>query len=143
MKKALAFVLFIGIVLTNTSCNNGKKALFINTFVKTYFPNTEVIANIKDGLDYDVTLNDYTQIGFDSNLFGKIGWDEVDCSHANAGASVPAALVPMEITNYVTRVHGSQSIVKISRDNRGWEIKLTNGMEIEFDRRFNVVDFDD
>ena len=47
MKKALAFALFISIALTNTSCNNGKKALFINTFVKTSFPDTEVISNIK------------------------------------------------------------------------------------------------
>ena len=143
MKKALALALFIGIALANTSCNNGKKALFINTFVKTYFPDTEVMANIKDGLDCDVTLSDYTQIGFDGNLFGKIDWDEVDCGHANVNASVPAALVPVEIANYVSRLHDTQTITKISKDNRGWDIELSNGIEIEFDKRFNVVDFDD
>jgi hypothetical protein len=143
MKKALVFALFIGIALANTSCNNDKKALFINTFVKTYFPDTEVIANIKDGLDCDVTLSDYTQIGFDGNLFGKLDWDEVDCRHANPNAAVPAALVPMEIANYVSRLHDTQSIVKIAKDNRGWDIELSNGIEIEFDKRFNVVDFDD
>lgn len=143
MKKALALALFIGIALVNTSCNNNKKALFINTFVKTYFPDTEVIANIKDGLDCDVTLSDYTQIGFDGNLFGKLEWDEVDCRHASANAVVPTALVPVEITNYVNRIHGSQSITKIAKDNRGWDIELSNGIDIEFDKRFNVVDFDD
>ena len=143
MKKALALALFIGIALANTSCNNGKKALFINTFVKTYFPDTEVMANIKDGLDCDVTLSDYTQIGFDGNLFGKIDWDEVDCRHANVNAYVPAALVPVEIANYVSRLHDTQTITKISKDNRGWDIELSNGIEIEFDKRFNVVDFDD
>lgn len=143
MKKALALALFIGIALVNTSCNNDKKALFINTFVKTYFPDTEVIANIKDGLDCDVTLSDYTQIGFDGNLFGKLEWDEVDCRHASANTAIPAALVPTEIANYVNRIHGSQSIVKIAKDNRSWDIELSNGIEIEFDRRFNVVDFDD
>lgn len=143
MKKALVFALFIGIALANTSCNNDKKALFINTFVKTYFPDTEVIANIKDGLDCDVTLSDYTQIGFDGNLFGKLDWDEVDCRHASLSTTVPAALVPVEIANYVNRIHGSQSIVKIAKDNRGWDIELSNGIEIEFDKRFNVVDFED
>lgn len=143
MKKALALALFIGIALVNTSCNNDKKALFINTFVKTHFPDTEVIANIKDGLDCDVTLSDYTQIGFDGNLFGKLEWDEVDCRHASANTAIPTALVPTEIANYVNRVHGSQSIVKIAKDNRSWDIELSNGIEIEFDRRFNVVDFDD
>ena len=143
MKKALVFALFIGIALTNTSCNNDKKTKVINDFVRVYFPDTEVIANIKDGLDCDVTLSDYTQIGFDGNLFGKLEWDEVDCRHASLSPTVPAALVPAEITNYVNRIHGSQSVTKISKDNRGWEIELSNGIEIEFDKRFNVIDFDD
>ena len=143
MKKALVFALFIGIALTNTSCNNDKKTKAINDFVRAYFPDTEVIANIKDGLDCDVTLSDYTQIGFDGNLFGKLEWDEVDCRHASLSTTVPSALVPAEITNYVNRIHGSQSVTKISKDNRGWEIELSNGIEIEFDKRFNVIDFDD
>ncbi len=67
----------------------------------------------------------------------------MDCRHASLSTTVPVALVPVEITNYVNRIHGSQSITKISKDNRGWEIELSNGIEIEFDKRFNVVDFDD
>ena len=143
MKKIIYLALFIGFALTNTSCNSDKKAKAINDFVRAYFPDTEVIANIKDGLDCDVTLSDYTQIGFDGNLFGKLEWDEVDCRHASLSTTVPAALVPVEITNYVNRIHGSQTITKISKDNHGWDIALSNGIEIEFDRRFNVVDFDD
>ena len=143
MKKTIYLALFIGFALTNTSCNSDKKAQVINAFVKTYFPETEVIANIKDGLDCDVTLSDYTQIGFDGNLFGKLEWDDVDCSHASLSTTVPAALVPVEIANYVSKIHGTQSITKISKDRRGWDIKLSNGIEIEFDKRFNVIDFDD
>lgn len=142
MKKVFVLALFIGLALTNTSCN-GKKTKVINDFVRAYFPDTEVIANIKDGLDRDVTLSDYTQIGFDGSLFGNLKWEEVDCRHASLSTTVPAALVPVEITNYVNRIHGSQSITKISKDNRGWDIELSNGIEIEFDKRFNVVDFDD
>ncbi len=143
MKKVIILALFIGFALTNTSCNSDKKAQAINEFVRAYFPDTEVIANIKDGLDCDVTLSDYTQIGFDGNLFGKIEWDEVDCRHASLSTAVPAALVPAEISNYVSRIHGSQTITKIAKDNRGWDIELSNGIEIEFDKRYNVVDFDD
>ena len=91
----------------------------------------------------DVTLSDYTQISFDGNLFGKLDWDEVDCRHANTNTTVPAALVPAEITNLVNKLHGSQSIAKIAKDDRGWDIALTNGIELEFDKRFNVVDMDD
>ena len=79
MRKALALALFIGIALVNSSCNSDKKTMFMNNFVHTYFPDTEIIASIKDGFDYDVTLSDYTQISFDGSLFGKLDWDEVDC----------------------------------------------------------------
>ena len=143
MKKIVYLALFIGFALTNTSCNSDKKAQVVDSFVKTYFPDAEVIANIKDGLDCEVTLSDYTQIGFDGNLFGKLEWDEVDCRHASLPTAVPVALVPVEITNYVNRIEGGQSITKIAKDNNGWDIELSNGLEIEFDKRFNVVDFDD
>lgn len=143
MKKIIYLALFVGFALTNTSCNGDKKAHAVNAFVRTYFPEQEVIANIKDGLGRDVTLGDYTQIGFDGNLFGKLEWDEVDCSHASLSTTVPAALVPAEIANYVSRIHGSQAITKIAKDNRGWDIELSNGIEIEFDKRFNVINFDD
>lgn len=143
MKKLFICALFVGLVLTNTSCSKDKQNGIINDFVKTYFPQTEVLASIKDGLDYDVTLGDYTQIGFDGNLFGKLEWDEVDCKHASIYTSVPAALVPQQITDYVGRIHGTQTIVKIAKDNRGWEIELSNGIEIEFDKRYNVIDFGD
>ena len=143
MKKSIALALFFGLTLTITSCNSDKKAKVINDFVRTNFPDTEVIASIKDGFDYDVTLSDYTQISFDGNMSGKLEWDEVDCGHASLSKAVPAALVPAEIANYVNRLHGSQTITKIAKDDRGWDIELSNGIEIEFDKRFNVVDFDD
>ena len=143
MKKIIVIALFIGLALTNTSCNSDANTKTINNFVKTYFPDTEVIASIKDGFDYDVTLSDYTQISFDGNMSGKLEWDEVDCGHASLSKAVPAALVPAEIANYVNRLHGSQTITKIAKDDRGWDIELSNGIEIEFDKRFNVVDFDD
>lgn len=143
MRKALALAFFIGIFLANTSCNSDKKTRFVNNFVHTYFPDTEVIASIKDGFDYDVRLSDYTMISFDGNLFGKLDWDEVDCRYGNMNTTVPAALVPDEITNLVGRLHGDQSITKIAKDDHGWEITLTNGIELEFDKRFNLVDMDD
>ena len=67
MKKLFICTLFLGMVLANTSCSKDKQNNTINDFVRTYFPQTEVLASIMDGLDYDVTLKDYTQIGFDGN----------------------------------------------------------------------------
>ena len=145
MKKIIIIAaLFIGFALCTTSCSkeaNAQTQISINNFVATYFPNEEVIATIKDGFDYDVTLSDYTQIEFDGNAFGKkLEWDEINCT--TVYTSVPAALVPTEIADHVSQLHSEQRIVKIAKDHRGWEIELSNGIEIEFDSKFRVREID-
>jgi hypothetical protein len=55
---------------------------------------------------------------------------------------VPAALVPTEIADHVSQLHSEQRIVKIAKDHRGWEIELSNGIEIEFDSKFRVREID-
>ena len=35
------------------------------------------------------------------------------------------------------------TIVKIERDKRGYDVKLSSGMELEFDTNYNLVDIDD
>lgn len=146
MKKAIVFTLFLGLSLFNTSCskNATAQAQTIEEFIKAYFPEVELLSTIRDGFDYEVTLSDYTQIEFDSNALGKTPeWDEIDCKHSTIYHCVPAALVPAEIADYVKRLHETQPIVKISKDGRGWDIELSNGIEIEFDRKFNIVEIDD
>lgn len=147
MKKIIIIAaLFIGFALCTTSCSKEATAqtqISINNFVATYFPNEEVIATIRDGFDYDVTLSDYTQIEFDGNIAGKkLEWDEVNCKHSTVYTAVPAALIPTEIADHVSRLHSEQRIVKIAKDFRGWEIELSNGIEIEFDSKFRIREID-
>ncbi len=146
MKRHIIFAaLFIGFAFSLTSCNKEVSAqtqTSINNFVATYFPDAEVISSIKDGFDYDVTLSDYTRIEFDGGIFSQPEWDEVNCKHSTVYTAVPSSLVPTEITNYVTSFHPDHSIVKISKDGRGWDIELDNSLEIDFDRKFNVTEID-
>ena len=146
MKRKLIIAFIIGFTMTcGTSCSkeSAQQKQDIDTFVTTYFPETTVLSTIKDGLDYEVTLSDYTRIEFDGKLFGKtLEWEEVDCKHSTVYTAVPTALVPTEITNYVSQVHSGLSIVKISKDSLGWDIELSNGIEIEFDKKFRVIEID-
>ena len=34
-------------------------------------------------------------------------------------------------------------IIKLDRDRRGYEVKLSNGLEIEYNKKFQVVDIGD
>ena len=111
----------------------------INAFVKQYFPNATIAGVEQDtdhgGMEYDIYLNDGTQIDFDANN----QWDKVEC-HANG---VPAALVPQAIATYVKNNYPNVAITKIDRELRGYEIELANGLDLNFDKSGRFMGTDD
>ena len=108
----------------------------INTFVETYFPQTSIRNAHQDGNKIDVKLADGTDIDFYLNL----DWQSIDCDESTIYGSVPAELVPSQITDYVTANFPDNHIDKIEKKNNGnWEIELNNNREIKFDANFNVI----
>lgn len=111
----------------------------ITTFVETYFAQTGIHCVKRDGNEYEVKLTDHTEIDF--NL--SFEWKNIDCEHSQIYGSVPAELVPAAITDYVTANFANAHIDKIEKEPNGWEIELSNGLEIKFDSNFNVIEIDD
>ena len=107
-------------------------------FIKKHFPSSTIErAHIDDDVmdkDYTVYLAGGIKIEFNS----KGEWKEIETR-----SSVPAALVPAAITQYVKKNYPSCEIEKISRDRRGMDIELSNGLDIEFDNSYRVVEIDD
>lgn len=87
------------------------------------------------GSEYEVIYTDRTEVDFESN--GE--WSSVERKYA----AVPAAIVPVQIADYVKKSFAGKSIRKIDRDKYTWEVELSNGLEIKFDRNFQVIDIDD
>ena len=109
------------------------------TFVKQYFKNRTVSLAKKDvdlgSTSFDVVLNSGTKIEFNA----KGEWKEVDC----APAAVPAALIPAAIAKYVKANYANLKIVKIERDAAGYDIELSNDVDLQFDKQGNFVRIDD
>lgn len=76
--------------------------------------------------EYDVILTNGSEIEFDA----EGSWKSVDCG-INA---VPASLVPKAIAQYVKSNFKGAKIVEIEIDRRTYEVQLSNGIELEFDR---------
>jgi len=74
--------------------------------------------------DYDVKLINGTKIEF--NNAGK--WTLVDCKKR----AVPQELIPTAIRNYVAKKFGSVKIVKIEKKSFGYEITLSDDVELKF-----------
>lgn len=110
------------------------------TFLKTHFADLTLAYAVEDpkfvGSEYEVTYTDRTEVEFRPN--GE--WSSVERRYA----AVPASIVPAQISAYVAKSSFSnQYIKKVERDAYTWEIELSNGIEIKFDREFRVIDIDD
>jgi len=107
-------------------------------FVQTHFKGVEVsYAKVDEELfdkDYKVVFVNGSKVEF-----AKDGqWKEVDCKYGE----VPAAVVPQQIRDYVTKNYPKNKIVAIDRDRRDYEVELDNGLDLKFDLKFRLIDID-
>ena len=109
------------------------------TFVKQYFPDAAIAyAQIDVEMaktEYEARLNDGTKVEFDA----QGNWTKVDCEYK----SVPAALIPVGIANYVKGTYPTIAIIKISKKWYGYEVELMNDLDLRFDKEGKFVGIDD
>ncbi len=127
-------------VINNGGNGGGNNSEYpdIDTFVSSYFSQTEILRIKAEDDEYEVKLADGTEISFNLNF----EWTHIDCEEASIYSAVPTELVPEQITTYVTSNYPNQHIDKIEKEANGWEIELNNGIEIVFDSNFNVIHID-
>ena len=108
------------------------------TFVKKNFPNNTITYAEKDGFinpTYEVLLSNGTKVEFDK----KGTWDKVDTHQG----SVPAHLIPTAIANYVKTNYAGAKIVKIDKEPYGYEIELSNDLDLKFNKAGALIAMDD
>lgn len=108
----------------------------IKSFVKTYFPSTVVMFAEQDYNEYKIRLNNGVEIEFDING----AWKEV-----KSFQNFPTELLPKMIVNSIIKTYPNVNIIKVERIWNGYEIKLSNMMELFIDKNSNIVasQFDD
>lgn len=103
------------------------------TFLAKHFGNVKALRVEKDVDDgqtaYEVNLKGNTEVDFDK----KGNWEEVS-------GKVPSAIIPTKIVKSVKNDYDGRRIVKIERERGGgYEIELSNGLDITYDKNFKVV----
>ena len=146
MKKLLIHSTKLMIIGITTACADNDKPIAVTQlpakaqqFIKSYFPNEKVaLAKVeREFLEtrYEVVFTNSSKVEF-----WKDGeWKEIDCKYS----VVPTKLIPTQIAQYVSQNYPDTQIVKIDRDKRDYEVKITNGLELTFDKQFNLIDIDD
>ncbi|TJZ61381.1 hypothetical protein FAZ15_09305 [Sphingobacterium olei] len=110
------------------------------SFIKMYYPKSTVshITMENEFLtekEYKVVLTDGVKMEFN----GKGNWTEVDAKlHA-----VPTCIVPASIHAHIKRSFPNNNIVQISKSARKYEVELTNGLDLEYNKRGEFLRIDD
>ena len=108
------------------------------TLLSNHFNNQKVmLATIESGVvsrSYDVVLQNGTKLEFDK----KGNLTEIDCKQG----IVPVQLIPQTIKNYLKDNYSGQSVKKIEMNKNEYEVELTNGLDLTFNKHFQLIDID-
>ncbi|MBQ1178047.1 MAG: PepSY-like domain-containing protein [Bacteroidaceae bacterium] len=144
MKKIILAIACVFTLVTNACADNyqpisqtqlPEKA---QTFLATYFSEAKISLARKEidvmELSYDVIFTDGCKVEFDR----KGNWTEVDClTHP-----LPSGIVPEAISKVIRAQYPDAQVTKIERDHRETDVKLTNRVELTFNKHMQLVDID-
>lgn len=146
MKKMISSFVLMTIALTTTmTAMADDRAITINQlpkkaqqFITQHFSQNTVSyvtqdTDLFDG-EFEVAFTDRSKIDFHKN--GE--WKQVDCEYS----AVPPVIIPQPVKDYVVKNHPTMTIIKIDRDPREYEIKLSDALELKFDLKGNFIRYD-
>lgn len=99
-------------------------------FIDEHFANVDILyakAERDMGVitSYDVVLEGDVKIEF--NRSGE--WESVDCNRGR----VPDSVLPKAVLDYVAKKFPKAYVVEIERNMMGYDVKLSNDLDLEFD----------
>ena len=108
------------------------------TLLSKHFKGQKVmLATIEFGVvsrSYDVVLRNGTKLEFDK----KGNLTEIDCKQG----IVPSQLIPQPIKTYLKENYRGETVRKIELNKKEYEVELTNGIDLTFNKHFQLIDID-
>lgn len=112
-----------------------------NTFLDEHFNGIKVLSVTREkealsGTEYQVLLNNGVEVKFDKNG----NWKEVEARDDRE--SIPTSFVLSPIVKYVEDNYDGTGINAIDKEKHGFEVELTNGLDLVFDTEGKFVRID-
>lgn len=110
------------------------------TFLKNHFGDQNILSIKKEkealeGIEYEARLENGVVVKFDEQGV----WKEVD---APANMSLPTTFILPAIVNYVGTEYSTAGISDIDKERQGFDVELTNGLDLVFSTEGNFVRID-
>lgn len=148
MKKlSLLLLLLVGIFsLSMISCGDDEKTISTNnlpqsakSFISQYYPGVNITRVKQDKDNGRIEYEAYLSNGHDVTFNSSGEWLDVD---APTGQTIPAGIVPAKIEEYVNANFSGFDINEISKENYGYNVELTNGIDLEFNSNGEFIRVD-
>lgn len=148
MKKLiLAFTILFSIATLTMSCDKetvvteDQLPSTASQFLNQHFNNVKILSIVEEkeglsGKEYDVLLDNGIEIKFDKN--GE--WLNIDAKADTT--SLPESLIPASINSYVKQNYANAGINSIEKEKHGYDVELTNGLDLVFDKDGKFVRID-
>lgn len=145
-KLLLGILLFFTITFVSVSCEKEKIVGLDDlpatgtTFLKEHFNNVAILSVTKEkeglsGTEYKVLLDNRTEVTFDKNG----NWKEVDAAD---NIAIRTTFILPAIVNYVNTNYPNADFNSIERENGNFDVELTNGLDLVFNKQGDFVRID-
>lgn len=143
MKRILTFAAIM--LAFTTACGAEDRPISINqlpetsqNFIHMYYPEDTVVYAVKDddliGAGYKVRLRSGVEIEFT----GKGILDNIEDPNG-----ITESIIPGKIVKYVKSNFPDTYFIEYDVDKKSYEVKLSNRVEIKFNKDFLVISYDD
>ena len=133
-------ILAVAVVFAMTSCDKDDDLISSDelptvskSFVSEYFGTAKIISTIKDkegaSFEYEVKLDNGVDINFDDAGL----WQDVEMRNDTQALPTTAFILPA-IVQYVTENYATVGINGIDRELNGFDVELTNDIDLVFDK---------
>jgi hypothetical protein len=148
MKKITNPVIFLALLTAFYSCEKeemiteAELPATSRVFIGIHFPDSEISLIVKETETFSADYTVYLSNGFEIDFTKSGDWNDVDGKFTAIPESI-LALLPQGIPAYVKdTLHGCY-IVEVNRERYGYEIGLSNRIELNFNSTGGFISIDD
>ncbi|MDR1792974.1 MAG: PepSY-like domain-containing protein [Bacteroidales bacterium] len=147
MKKNSFWAFLLLLTIANAGCDKKEVVKYSQlpevsqTFIETHFSGVAVSTVVREQDNLATHWSVYLVNGVEIEFEKKGQWEEVDCKTFAVPASI-LALIPAQIITYCQENFPTVLITQVNKENYGYEIGLSNDMDIEFNSKgeFRKID---
>jgi hypothetical protein len=148
MKKAAYLAMFITLSTVFYSCDKEKiitQSELPETsrkFLNNHFQGISVSMIIKERETFSYNYTVHLANGFEIDFTKSGDWDDVDGKHTALPESI-LALLPQNILVYVDNTLSDCYIVEVNKERYGYEISMSNDIDLKFNSTGDFLRIDD